>query len=133
MQDANKALTFGEWLSLVEHLVRDQGVGGSNPLSPTKHCCILQALTASDCGFAFVSWRPSVDWQVLLIDSGCYERRTWVEAVTRGPAAARCHGLGNKERDSGDTTPESYGCSNGCTRCCTSFRTLAKSFPTSFP
>src|ERR1019366_7214528 len=32
---------IGEWLSLVEHLVRDQGVGGSNPLSPTiiyKHC-----------------------------------------------------------------------------------------------
>ena len=27
--------TVGEWLSLVEHLVRDQGVGGSNPLSPT--------------------------------------------------------------------------------------------------
>ncbi len=26
---------YGEWLSLVEHLVRDQGVGGSNPLSPT--------------------------------------------------------------------------------------------------
>ena len=26
---------FGEWLSLVEHLVRDQGVGASNPLSPT--------------------------------------------------------------------------------------------------
>ncbi len=30
---ARKAV--GEWLSLVEHLVRDQGVGGSNPLSPT--------------------------------------------------------------------------------------------------
>jgi hypothetical protein len=29
-------LKFGEWLSLVEHLVRDQGVGGSNPLSPTN-------------------------------------------------------------------------------------------------
>ena len=29
-------LTVGEWLSLVEHLVRDQGVGGSNPLSPTN-------------------------------------------------------------------------------------------------
>ena len=29
-------LPVGEWLSLVEHLVRDQGVGGSNPLSPTK-------------------------------------------------------------------------------------------------
>ena len=30
------ALPVGEWLSLVEHLVRDQGVGGSNPLSPTN-------------------------------------------------------------------------------------------------
>ena len=29
-------LLVGEWLSLVEHLVRDQGVGGSNPLSPTN-------------------------------------------------------------------------------------------------
>src|ERR1700686_5384388 len=28
--------TVGEWLSLVEPLVRDQGVGGSNPLSPTN-------------------------------------------------------------------------------------------------
>jgi hypothetical protein len=26
----------GAWLSLVEHLVRDQGVGGSNPLAPTN-------------------------------------------------------------------------------------------------
>jgi hypothetical protein len=34
----------GEWLSLVEHLVRDQGVGGSNPLSPTK---FFQSLTTS--------------------------------------------------------------------------------------
>src|SRR5258708_238924 len=34
-------LTFvGEWLSLVEHLVRDQGVGGSNPLSPTNFLLI---------------------------------------------------------------------------------------------
>ena len=32
----------GEWLSLVEHLVRDQGVGGSNPLSPTN---LFQELT----------------------------------------------------------------------------------------
>ena len=29
------SVKVGEWLSLVEHLVRDQGVGGSNPLSPT--------------------------------------------------------------------------------------------------
>jgi hypothetical protein len=28
---------FGAWLSLVEHLVRDEGVGGSNPLAPTKY------------------------------------------------------------------------------------------------
>src|SRR5215475_11653187 len=27
-------LSIGAWLSLVEHLVRDQGVGGSNPLAP---------------------------------------------------------------------------------------------------
>ena len=27
----------GAWLSLVEHLVRDQGVGGSNPLAPTNN------------------------------------------------------------------------------------------------
>jgi hypothetical protein len=33
--DALLQSKFGEWLSLVEHLVRDQGVGGSNPLSPT--------------------------------------------------------------------------------------------------
>src|SRR5580658_9509436 len=32
---AVKQSSVGEWLSLVEHLVRDQGVGGSNPLSPT--------------------------------------------------------------------------------------------------
>ena len=29
-------VSVGEWLSLVEHLVRDQGGGGSNPLSPTN-------------------------------------------------------------------------------------------------
>src|SRR5580658_5676364 len=29
-------VNIGFWLSLVEHLVRDQGVGGSNPLSPTN-------------------------------------------------------------------------------------------------
>ncbi len=34
-EDAHTQHGFGEWLSLVEHLVRDQGVGGSNPLSPT--------------------------------------------------------------------------------------------------
>jgi hypothetical protein len=33
--EAHPQQEFGEWLSLVEHLVRDQGVGGSNPLSPT--------------------------------------------------------------------------------------------------
>src|SRR5258707_10342246 len=31
-QSVAVSLSFGEWLSLVEHLVRDQGGGGSNPL-----------------------------------------------------------------------------------------------------
>src|SRR5689334_25286995 len=38
--------SVGEWLSLVEHLVRDQGVGGSNPLSPT---IIFNYLRIPDC------------------------------------------------------------------------------------
>src|ERR1041385_6105459 len=42
----------GEWLSLVEHLVRDQGVGGSNPLSPTN---LFQELTTI-LGFAERQW-----------------------------------------------------------------------------
>src|SRR5205809_339924 len=29
--------SVGAWLSLVEHSVRDRGVGGSNPLAPTKY------------------------------------------------------------------------------------------------
>ena len=37
----------GEWLSLVEHLVRDQGVGGSNPLSPTIFASIHAASSNS--------------------------------------------------------------------------------------
>src|ERR1035441_2955760 len=41
---------FGEWLSLVEHLVRDQGVGGSNPLSPTIVFNYLRHLFPLKCG-----------------------------------------------------------------------------------
>ena len=43
-QHAASIVLFGEWLSLVEHLVRDQGVGGSNPLSPTNS---FQSFTGS--------------------------------------------------------------------------------------
>ena len=32
---------FGDWRSLVAHFVRDEGVGGSNPLSPTKFKTLL--------------------------------------------------------------------------------------------
>jgi hypothetical protein len=32
---------FGKWLSLVEHSVRDAGVGGSNPLFPTNEMTTL--------------------------------------------------------------------------------------------
>jgi hypothetical protein len=41
-------VTVGEWLSLVEHLVRDQGVGGSNPLSPTKFFKQLERVQHSE-------------------------------------------------------------------------------------
>src|SRR5215831_4489834 len=41
------SFAFGEWLSLVEHLVRDQGVGGSNPLSPTNSFTEIQAISGS--------------------------------------------------------------------------------------
>jgi hypothetical protein len=40
------ARLVGEWLSLVEHLVRDQGVGGSNPLSPTNYLKGINAVTS---------------------------------------------------------------------------------------
>jgi hypothetical protein len=29
-------VSVGVWLSLVEHLVRDEGVAGSNPATPTN-------------------------------------------------------------------------------------------------
>jgi hypothetical protein len=47
----------GEWLSLVEHLVRDQGVGGSNPLSPT----ILFMHLLHFCFFAYIEGVEIVD------------------------------------------------------------------------
>src|SRR6516225_8809625 len=43
--DSRISTEFGEWLSLVEHLVRDQGVGGSNPLSPTIYLAQLVELS----------------------------------------------------------------------------------------
>ena len=48
---AARYATVGEWLSLVEHLVRDQGVGGSNPLSPTnlfKHINIVSGFSSTE-------------------------------------------------------------------------------------
>ena len=40
-------LSIGAWLSLVEHLVRDQGVGGSNPLAPIQQSSLHQLIAAS--------------------------------------------------------------------------------------
>src|SRR5208337_3878946 len=45
--------SVGEWLSLVEHLVRDQGVGGSNPLSPTNLSLALSVVYAAFCSSVF--------------------------------------------------------------------------------
>ena len=39
----------GAWLSLVEHLVRDQGVGGSNPLAPTIFPSLRPLLEGHSC------------------------------------------------------------------------------------
>ena len=47
---------IGEWLSLVEHLVRDQGVGGSNPLSPTNIFNSLQTGLVDPLVVAQVLW-----------------------------------------------------------------------------
>jgi hypothetical protein len=44
----------GAWLSLVEHLVRDQGVGGSNPLAPTNSFKQLQHIQACTFWVQFV-------------------------------------------------------------------------------
>jgi hypothetical protein len=49
----------GEWLSLVEHLVRDQGVGGSNPLSPTIFFKHLQQIHL---GATSVQWVQLAIW-----------------------------------------------------------------------
>src|SRR5688572_482243 len=58
-----QSIAVGAWLSLVEHSVRDRGVGGSNPLAPTnlshKNCRIQ---SGGPLGFARVvssSNRPS--------------------------------------------------------------------------
>ena len=41
MVRSNMRPAFGDWRSLVAHFVRDEGVGGSNPLSPTKFKTLL--------------------------------------------------------------------------------------------
>ena len=45
---------FGDWRSLVAHFVRDEGVGGSNPLSPTN-------LEKPAYGLVFCFLRPEED------------------------------------------------------------------------
>ena len=45
----NSAFSVGAWLSLVEHLVRDQGVGGSNPLAPTIFPSLRPLLEGHSC------------------------------------------------------------------------------------
>src|SRR5580704_8115594 len=47
-EQARSIFHVGEWLSLVEHLVRDQGVGGSNPLSPTNLLSSPKILSVCD-------------------------------------------------------------------------------------
>ena len=68
---------FGEWLSLVEHLVRDQGVGGSNPLSPTIKIYNLQIFiticeSTVDDSVAVQACKPSRK----AVNARCCERST---------------------------------------------------------
>src|SRR5207253_7352943 len=50
---------FGEWLSLVEHLVRDQGVAGSNPVSPTNVLAGFESGFPAGSGLRFSVIRPA--------------------------------------------------------------------------
>ena len=72
--------TIGEWLSLVEHLVRDQGVGGSNPLSPTNLNQLLRLTAETD--------SPRVpfgvsDFQLVPKTHPTYQSPTLIYAFTR--------------------------------------------------
>jgi len=64
--------SIGEWLSLVEHLVRDQGVGGSNPLSPTILSICFNQYKQGILGWKhqeILGWKPSRRFR--LNRSGC--------------------------------------------------------------
>ena len=68
----------GAWLSLVEHSVRDRGVGGSNPLAPTN----------LENGRAFA--RPFfLIGRVLSERSESKDRPTWREAVFSSASPSR--------------------------------------------
>src|ERR1700736_1242737 len=68
---------FGAWLSLVEHLVRDQGVGGSNPLSPTNLSLALSIIYASTVVSVFsVRFGTSVQLRAIRIQNRTFLR--WV-------------------------------------------------------
>ncbi len=73
----------GEWLSLVEHLVRDQGVGGSNPLSPTN---LFKYLS---CTSGFSVYRDGVDF----LDGACFSAfpLAFARALPERPRAQFTH------------------------------------------
>src|SRR6185369_6458895 len=71
--------TVGEWLSLVEHLVRDQGVGGSNPLSPTNFLSTGEVLLPASTwqrhhtdGCESLSFWTSRENEVVSVSAGCW-------------------------------------------------------------
>src|SRR5206468_9974972 len=71
----------GAWLSLVEHSVRDRGVGGSNPLAPTTKIATKQEALATGPLRAYGGARHDV--------SGSVAR--WRHASLQLPT--RCHAL----------------------------------------
>jgi hypothetical protein len=62
----------GLWRSLVAHLVRIEGVRGSNPLSSTKVGTLEPLLKRSPCRSAVVAWRRGLD-------------ESWVEVRVQSP------------------------------------------------
>jgi hypothetical protein len=121
--------SIGEWLSLVEHLVRDQGVGGSNPLSPTKfsysdrHGSGVCRSGLPVCGDSI---QQSPDGTDRLADHGRFQSRDIVHRLQR-PASSierdgklkqtaaqqmRCQGRPDRSRspENRDGNRHSWGC-----------------------
>ena len=95
----DKLLPVGAWLSLVEHSVRDRGVGGSNPLAPTTIFERKGRIPSGVRPFVFVVMFPEVAPEGRLWvwmrsrrqkAAGSVSSRFWPPASPRVPTASPC-------------------------------------------